>query len=439
MAVSYISTYQQQPTVFRAQTMQNRVVKSLDGIFSFALVLSILLGSIRIGLSDAYRPTVLITLPCLLYLMVMNGKLLGRIVRSRFGICNMLLFLILALGHLLGHDVVPGVEVSGAELSWENLIIIPLTLFCGIIISEKEEYKRGMIAGLITGLTIHVVCLAILPPVILYRAYGRMSGLLSDPNIILLHIIPVYFLWLGTVHWRKFLIVMPLVALPVIWATFQTLSRTGLFSLIIGLVITFLGAIMLLVKMRRWLPLVGLLCFFPVCLGGLYIAMPDYFNTRMVAFIDRLEHPYYKNRSIVEDRLYWYRLMERTTVYDHVLNPLGMGYGLYLKGNSLLPHNTFIDAYIVGGPIALLLICVIYLEFSYRFLCRIRKRFSDIGLTMTSVVLLAFMVTQILILATLSVFTLKVNWVLLGIAIGLYSFPVIEQRQHFPMEPLERR
>jgi hypothetical protein len=392
----------------------------LDLIAAFAIPLSVLMAPLRLGLFDIVRPTLLITLPCVLYLLCSNHGWMDRLLRTRLGLGTLLLFGLFGVGHFFGHDVLDGASSDDAFLSWENVAVMPLVFFSSLLLGCRPEFRAPAAFGLFAGLMIHVVCIVVFPAAVTFHEYDRMAGLLSDPNIVLLHVVPVFFLWLALLRRKRWLALAPFVGSAVVWATLQTLSRAGLASLITGFVVLAVGTLLLLSRSARKGRLLVVLGLAPLVLYGLYLKKPEFFEERLAAYTTRANERAERQGSLLEDRLLWLRDLEHLQLGDHLTHPLGMGYARFQSGNYILPHNTFADVYIISGPVALLIYLAFFAGAPLRFLRRLiagRPRL----LTFHSTAVLACVVTQVLMLFSLSVLTWKVNWLVLGLTSGLFS------------------
>jgi hypothetical protein len=77
----------------------------LDLIAAFAIPLSVLLAPLRFGLFEILRPTLLITLPCVLFLLFSHHGWVDQLLRTRLGLGTVILSGLFGLGHFFGHDV----------------------------------------------------------------------------------------------------------------------------------------------------------------------------------------------------------------------------------------------------------------------------------------------------------------------------------------------
>jgi hypothetical protein len=237
---------------------------------------------------------------------------------------------------------------------------------------------------------------------------------------LLLHVIPVFFLWRGLLRsgpWRWIALgCTPLV----VWATLQTLSRAGLVSLGIGLASLLVASVILARTAGQKKAALATLLATPLLVGLLAWNKPEFVQDRIDAYVTRANERADTTGSLLADRLLWLSEVQTHNVSDHLLHPFGMGYQTFQTGNGLLPHNTFVDVYIIAGPIAFLIYLMLFGNTLVGFARGILTGGSHLS-QFARVHLLTFGLTQVLLLVSLSVFTWKVNWLLLGIALGFFS------------------
>jgi hypothetical protein len=408
-----------------------------DGL-SFVIVLAILLAPIRFGIGDSVRPTTVVLLPFAAYLLLTNLRFIGGILQTRLGIGILLLMALLSVGHFLGNDVLESQGDDAAVLSMESLLGIPMVLLSGILLGKNVETRKSIAAALIIGVIIHIGSIAFFPSVVTYRQHDRMAGLLTDPNILLLHITPVFFLWQSFLKRRGAVLIAQLCLLAVVWATLQTLSRAGLTALAVGVAVQFVCVLFFARTVRERLYAVGLAIGVPIVLFFSFQRFsPEFVNERTDAYLTRIAERKAEHGSMLGDRMLWLNDIQNHKLSDHLLNPVGMGYSLFQKDNPIFPHNTFVDVYIIAGPFALLLYAILFFAALQPLITLFARRFkqsrggsgqgpivagcgpSSFSLSkMAIAALCACLATEILLLCSLSVLSWKINWLILGILLG---------------------
>jgi hypothetical protein len=286
-----------------------------------------------------------------------------------------------------------------------------------MILGGNPAYRQGLCVGLGMALIFHLGSVALVQSVTSYRSHERAAGVLADPNILLLHIVPVFFLWRGliaTSFWRW---ISLLFVLPIVWATLQTLSRAGLVALSSGLLALLLASLVFSRTAHERRTALGTLVAIPVLLYILAWKTPDFVEERVAAYSARTAERIAQSGSFLNDRLMWLKEMEEHDLSDHILHPFGMGYAKFQGDNGILPHNTFVDVYIIAGPLACALYAILFWRSAKRAFV---NAFQDArnGDSFSNVHMFAFVLTMGLLLFSLSVLTWKVNWVLLGIALS---------------------
>ena len=396
-------------------------VTSVDTLLAAITVLSILLAPLRLGDYEALRPMAMVFLPCAFCLAWRNVGTLVSFLQSRQGYQIVGLFVLLSVGHFLGNDWISGFQGEDYSiLSLENLLVMPVVLACGMILGSKSSCRFGLCVGLGMGLVFHLISVGIVQSATSYRSFDRASGVLADPNILLLYVVPVFFLWRGLLVKPLWRWIALLLIVPVVWATLQTLSRAGLIALASGLLALLLASLIFSRTARERRAALVTVIAIPLLLVVLMWRKPDFVEERVAAYTTRTTERIAESGSFLNDRLMWLNELETHRLSDHVLHPFGMGYNLFQEGNEILPHNTFVDVYIIAGPLAFVFYLLLFSRaIRNSFLAAFRTaRPAD---SFSSLHLFAFMLTMSLLLFSLSVLTWKVNWLLLGIALSRFG------------------
>jgi hypothetical protein len=397
---------------------------SIEDALSFAIVLAVVLGPLRLGFSDTIRPTTVVLLPCAAYVLLTNLRVVGNFLKTRLGLGFIAFMILLIVGHVLDNDKMAALAGDDYHvLTVEALVGMPMVLLSGMALARENRGRLGIVAGLLVGLFVHVASIAIFPPAVTYRGYDRMAGLLQDPNILLLHIIPVFFLWQGFLKTRTAVILAQVCLPAIIWATLQTLSRAGLASLLAGWAVQFFAYLLFARTAGERFRGIGF--FVMVALLALLLSRFDFVQERVDAYVIRNQERTGQAGSMIGDRMLWLHELEHQSISDHLLNPLGMGYSAFQKDNPVLPHNTFVDIYIIGGPFALLLYCGLFFSAFKPLISALARRASWDHLRfsrMGNAALCACFISEILLLSSLSVISWKVSWLILGLLLGYGSW-----------------
>lgn len=385
-------------------------------LLAAGLTASVILAPVRLGFFEVVRPTILVMLPCLAGLFILEQRKVAQLLLGRLGFVAVLLGLLLTVGHLLGNDLATSEAEEDSTLSIEGIWVM-IAVFIGGIIVAEPRYRSGVFVGLALGLVAHVVSLAMVPASIDFRGYARSSGMMKDPNILLIHIIPVYFAWLCLLPKGRWLMLAPVGLVAVYWSTLQTLSRGGLISMLVG---TALCVVPPVLASRRKLcnfrfvaaAAVVLMLLAAVCVGS-----RGAITERLEAYQLRSQERMDTQESFLADRLIWLEDIQRIGVAG-VLKPLGVGYD-HFQSTDLLPHNTFVDVLVVAGPVALLLFCFLVGGVLWNASACLWRRSGAELPPLFDGACLAATASHFLMLVSLSVLPWKVNWLLLGLSIGL--------------------
>lgn len=411
-------------------------INKFDNLVALGFTASIILAPVRMGIFEVIRPTVLIMLPCAAYLVLTRQREVWQVLRSRMGLCALVLCLLLTIGHILGHDALDDGLEDNSVLSLEAIWVM-LVVFVVTVILAGPGYRPGVCLGITVGLAVQIISMILVPPSINYRSFARASGLMHDPNILLIHIIPVFFLWVSLLPRGIWLALAPVGLLPVMWATLQTLSRAGLVSLMAGTAICCLAFILTLRKSLFRLRSVGGVLATIAIVAAFYFTNRAFFSERLDGYFTRSKERTELQGSILEDRLIWWRYMQQLNESE-LWKPLGVGYHRFLT-TDLLPHNTFVDVYVIAGPFAMLLFGVMFITALFK---ATGLAFWDRPTGMSPLyggAILAALGTHLLMLNSLSVLGWKVNWLLLGLSAGLLrpcpSFSVCDTAEDDAAEP----
>ncbi|WP_198321237.1 O-antigen ligase family protein [Qipengyuania flava] len=270
------------------------------------------------------------------------------------------------------------------------------------------------------AVTIQSLLVVFVPPQIVTNKFERSSGIFGDPNIVMLHIIPFYFLafaYLRLQNALKFAVIP--VGLLVVLAALASGSRSGIFALIFSSVLA--AGYMVVLRSGKF----GTWRLFQIVLligvmAGIFGAI---FSDRIVEYTTFLEYRTQERidqKGLFGDRLEYIAPMLRLSMQD-VLHPLGFGYDIYFRDSwsYTLPHNTFADVLIIAGPFAFFIYLAAY---GYTFL-KLSARSTGIATSpqaqQISFSLLLAIISQFLLLNTLSVLTMKAPWLLLGMCLGI--------------------
>jgi len=387
-----------------------------QNLLAFGFVAATLLAPLRLGIFEIIRPTLLIMLPCALCLVLMQRNPLGKLLQTPMGLAVVTLCILLTIGHLLENDVIGFSSEEAMTLDVISIWTLSLVFLAALELGDLK-YRPGLLAGLGFGLAVHIIGVFLIPPSIHFRDYGRSSGLLHDPNILTIHLVPVLFIWAALLPRGGWQLLAPMALLPVTWATLQTLSRAGLLSLTCAVLVCLAGVLYCVSRsIFRWRNL-GFVAAAGVALFVFYNFNQSFLDERMEAHVTRAKEITDKQGSMMEGRLLWWHDMQRLEITD-MLKPLGIGYEKFLS-SDILPHNTYADTLIIAGPLALLAFVSLFAGAFLKAASAVwRRKNVDISPLRDSGILAA-VVSHILILNSLSVLSGKVNWLILGLVYGL--------------------
>ena len=115
---------------------------------------------------------------------------------------------------------------------------------------------------------------------------------------------------------------------------------------------------------------------------------------------------------------------------------MGIGYEKLLT-TDILPHNTYVDVFIVAGPMALVLFLALFLSALWKALISTwRREYAGVSPLYNSGILAAI-VSHILIVNSLSVLGGKINWLILGLTFGLLAARAAEDPVEAPCDQIE--
>ena len=395
---------------------------SLKNFLSFLMVVSIVLAPLTLGGSANLRIGVLVLLPALVLILWIEIEKVLVILSGWFGFAIAGFSILLISGYMLENDVLPGLH-DYRVLTAGNLVVIPLVIVVSVLVGAGRRYEKGVVAGLGIGLLIQLVQVFLIPPSDFFREFTRSSGLMGDPNILLLHLIPVFCFWASLIR-RTSLNSTYIIGIFIVLclATLRTLSRAGLVTIIVViiLVMSYLVVSLLRFRTRKVIGLAGLIIGFLafILIAGQF--SKDEIGQGVVGFQSRISERVIES-GYLGDRFELYR-----TLFDAppsaIFDPLGAGYFSLLGPIRTLPHNTFIDIYAICGLFGIGIVMWLYLRPVLASGARIWIDTRKPHLLLSGILLFSSLVTQFLLLGTLSVLTFKVHWMILGLAWGKLIF-----------------
>lgn len=387
-------------------------------VFSFLLAISVALAPIRLAGQETLKLSVVFMLPSIAYFLITRMQASARYLTSPSNLLVLATIFLLLLGFLLGNDIYANDD--SRVLSLPNLVVIPALYLAAYIVGERPSARSAFALGLIASVGVQVLGLALAPPDISFKGYARSSGLFEDPNIVLLHLIPVFFLAMSVrvsagKGWVAGLLLYPLV----LFGTVLTLSRAGALTLLVcSIAAGVLGVLRL--RNKRFVVRAGLLKTLSLgslmALGGGIVAF-DRIGRQMDLFEARIAERV-AEAGLVGDRAQIYRIIVDLELAD-LLAPFGPGYQEVIAGVGVLPHNTFVDVFVIAGPVAFFLFAVTYVGLLRKAASRLRASWSEENQSWTFGFLFLALLSQVLLLSSLSVLTWKIHWALLGFANGM--------------------
>ena len=371
---------------------------------------------------DAFRPVFAIAVPISLAFFRLSRQPARLWLATREWRICITLILILLVNHLLGK----GLYLTSVDANpYSNLGIFALA---GMLLF----FSFGSASGRCKNLdgTVRAACLVFavvqagavlfLSNSIEHQGTMRHVGFQSDPNIVILYILPSYMYSLGG-HSYKWLRWAIYATLPVIIAALlATLSKMA--ALLIPVLVLTALACVAARKARRHIlgVLVGCGLLFACVLGGSVfgdgftlpdpLPLPAFVGDKISDLSHRVSASAHKD-NVLDEKLFWWDVLAETNWLS--IDPL-LGPGWSYPQN---PHNTFLDMYFMGGIPAGLLSVVLFL---YPVL-RLVRHPSNVGPGISEshfIASVASMVALLLILCALSMPTNKLVWLLLGLNCG---------------------
>lgn len=391
----------------------------LTFILGFTITSGILLTPIRIGGEDGFRiARILVVLALPLLLLHNSSEIAGlRAIGVACSLCC--LTVLLLIGYGLKHDVV---ALSGLDRTLSppiNILGMPATFLAGYLMCKSTRARASFSMGLAVGLVGQLIGLASLPPMIVSHGYTRSTGIMGDPNILILHILPCTLVCMALLSetWLALLFSSGLF-LGMWWAVLKSLSRAGLFTAVFASVVLIMFLTSSLLSSARARKYITIAIAFVIAVATTQSTRLDF------DFVKASTHAF--QLRFLEGEQSGGALNDRTNHQNDILNhagvgllaPFGLGYEAAVPStieDSYLPHNSFLDVLIVSGPIALLLYAGIYV-IAIRNLIR---RLLVCRIDRCTLMMLLALTGQVLMLCTLSVLSFKVHWLLLGF---IYSY-----------------
>jgi hypothetical protein len=202
-------------------------------------------------------------------------------------------------------------------------------------------------------------------------------------------------------------------------AVLQTGSRAGAVSFTCG----FLPALAVSIKCAKRAHFVYVLTLF-IAAGAVITVIDIPWRNWLIKHTDMLLYRFEEGvsrGSLVADRSQAFDLLTEAGI-EQIASPLGMGFHGGRETTKTLPHNSFADSLIIGGPLALVCMAVLYGQPLY-LLFRRRIIPSRLGHRMkmdgdVAACLVASVVSQAVLIGALSVLPWKVHWLVLGFVAG---------------------
>jgi hypothetical protein len=327
-----------------------------------------------------------------------------------------LLTLLLVTAFGLGNDILRPEE--DRYLSLESIIGMAAIFGAGYAIAHEPDHRIPLVSAFGLGIAGHIIALAIVPPKIVMREFSRGAGIISDPNILMLFILPTSLLLIsilprGVLAW----LLTPLFLLGTLWATVQSLSRAALIAEAVALATTLLLCIRMAIKSRKRRSRV-----FAVLLASalLPVTLPMFWP-ETIDYAVRSFQRRFKEGTVDSDRT-----SRQLAILEYagtqLLLPFGVGYPDGVPAVSgwggYLAHNTFFDVLLLAGPFGLLAFLYLYVSTFVRLGRPFLGRGQQSGIDFTSAMMLVALLSQVVLLMTLSVLGQKVHWLCLGYIYG---------------------
>jgi len=367
-----------------------------NNLFNALLVsIIVILANPRIGVffnNEEFKSNIIAFILCVA-LLILRAHTYSKYVNSR--ILSLLLLIIgcLAIGHTFGRDVIHAFFYEPL-LPFESLAFILITILAGY---EISNYPRAIIYAAIITLALAVYGNFAIESRNFFMSIGRESGAFEDPNIEMVHLMPLVLLALAFIDKPIYHLAL---IIPAIFLAIYTVSRTSLFG----------GAFCLLlfiffkwndIRYHKYFkhPVYLFVTSIAIVIVGYEILNSDYLNLIILRIQERYEYS-----GIFGDRLDVISGLSQLDLTDF-LSPIGIGFG-YLGQSTKYSHNTFLDVLLIGGSIAFTLYLVVYANICY-YAYKINPML---------VLGIAF---QIISLLTVSVIGWKIHWLILGIYSGI--------------------
>jgi hypothetical protein len=248
---------------------------------------------------------------------------------------------------------------------------------------------------------------------------------LGDPNISVIYLIALavsFSLWQKLIGERLGFIVGTLCFLLAIFTVAGTASRGGFIAIIVSGIVLYFS---LWLKLKRYKLLTLSLLIIPLVImihlisTNRWFVLPQQFHPLSYRFSVIVYHGIDESLGHRLDTTLWF-------IKDIFSGPrlFGIGFEEFTRkaaprGAALLPHNSFVDMYVIGGIISFLAYIALWL----RAISSHKRCLNDHDemMRLYGVWGLAFGVGISVLLLTLSFVFTKIIWAYLGVAVSLYK------------------
>jgi len=378
------------------------------------LGLGLVFGELRFFTAEWLRPILLIVAPCLAGVFASRPREAELAILSPPGLA-MAALSVLALGNAaLGHDVFPSAFGPKHYLTVAGVIGMYLAFLAAMVIKADPKLTRTAEISMLIGALSHAAAVVFLGSHILHEGTMRKTGLLTDPNIVLLYVLPPFCMALGLGTSKRWRVVLGVSGLLICAAVLRTVSRMGLVSLGVAA-----SAFVLLQLLRpgRATKVVQALLLIGGALSCIQLstAVSGDIGTYLSRYRHRADLSAHRDFPLAERLLWLDAVMEQNWASVERLG--GTGY----RGTPGFPHNTFVDTYFLTGVPGFAIIVALFIMCGARSLkdcwAQTHSALAWAGAVAGSVTWLSLT----LVLSALSMFPNKLIWYLLGftcVAVG---------------------
>lgn len=392
------------------------------------ILISVVLAAARLDSSNdatAGQVGMFVTFPAMIGLFVIFGRNTFRAFSSAEGKSIALLAYLMLISYTLGNDIF---SPDDRILTLSNIIGIPMVFLVGYLMVQIKGIQNTLALSALCAVIVQSLIIIFTPAQIVTEKFERATGLFNDPNIVILHIIPVFLLGWAFATRSLEKIILLFAAPLILTAVALSASRSGSLILMgtLSLVLVFPILIDRTIVRTRAVLWIGLMAVVgTVLMAGLFFEAFDRgISSLSYRFTERTDES-----GFLGDRLVYISMLADRNMFD-LLNPFGMSYRTFLQTTDTLIHNTFLDFYIIAGPIALFLFGSLYYRAVRSAVSTALNRSLGSSSRWHAWLMFCSICGQALLLSSLSVISMKVHWLVLGIAVGSVN-KYVKRPSHF--------